>query len=114
MSATIFLHSVLDSKPVYRISTKYGALPLVKMTVTDVDSKTGSKEKIEILTTGAHKCFRKKMGFNDQSDAKRSYIGISGRYYKRWPQHILGKTMEDCIINGFNNYLLDPNCPIEP
>ena len=27
---------------------------------------------------------------------------------------MLAKTLEDCIINGYNNYLLDPRCPIEP
>ena len=35
-------------------------------------------------------------------------------YYKRWPKHILAKTLEDGIINAYLNYLLDPGCPIEP
>ena len=109
----IFLHATTDSNLVYRISTKYAGLPRVKMIVTDKDGKTGKKVKMEVSTTGSQKCFRSKMGFNDQSDAKRARIGLSAKYFKQWPQHLLGKTIEDCIINSYGNYLLDPNCPTE-
>ena len=54
------------------------------------------------------------MGHNDQSDGKRAKIGLSRRKYRRWPQKLLAKTMEDAISNGYLNYLLDPNCKKEP
>ena len=62
----------------------------------------------------AHYLFRKKMGFNDASDAKRSHMGLSKRQYMRQPQKLTAKSLEDLHINGYANYLLDPNCPIEP
>ena len=52
--------------------------------------------------------------WDDQSDAKRSLLGLSAMHYRRWPKHILAKTMEDATINAYLNYLLDPNCPTEP
>ena len=70
----------------------------MKMSVTVHELGLG-KRKIEVETTAAHKCFRKKMGFNDQSDAKRMHIGLSAKKYTRTPQHILAKTLEDAIIN---------------
>ena len=113
ISVDLYLHAINDSKPVYRISTRYAALPLVEMNVTANNEETGKKEKVSILTTGAHRCFRKKIGFNDQSDSKRSRIALSAKHYRRWPQKLVAKTLEDCIINGFSNYLLDPSCPVE-
>ena len=56
----LYLHAINDSKPVYRISTRYAALPLVEMNVTANNEETGKKEKVSILTTGANRCFRKK------------------------------------------------------
>ena len=41
----IYLHAVLDSKVVYRISNRYGALPLVTMNVTDKDAISKKKGK---------------------------------------------------------------------
>ena len=79
-----------------------------------LDKKIGKKVQVDVETSPAQWVFRKKMGFNDQSDQKRARIGLSGKYYKQWPKHLIAKTIEDAIINGFNNYLLDPNCPIEP
>ena len=111
--ALIYLHAINDSKVCYRISSRYAGLPKVKMSVTARELGIGKKRKIEVETTAAHKCFRKKMGFNDQSDAKRMHIGLSAKKYTRWPQHILAKTLEDAIINSYNNYLLDPECTQE-
>ena len=54
------------------------------------------------------------MGFNDGSDRMRKIIGLSGKYYRSWPKHLVDKTLEDAIINSYANYLLDPNCPVEP
>ena len=76
-------------------------------------NQEGGKELVESSTTEAHKCFRFKMGFNDASDRMRNLLGLSSRYYKAWPKHIVAKTIEDSIINAYNNYLLDPECPIE-
>ena len=73
-----------------------------------------NKQRKEVLTSGAHRSFRKNIGNNDQSDAKRSILGLSAMHYRRWPKHILAKTMEDATINAYLNYLLDPNCPTEP
>ena len=84
------------------------------MSITDLVPGTRKKEKFEIQTTPAHKCFRMKMGFNDQSDAKRSFIGLSSKYYRRWPQKLVAKTLEDACINAYANYLLDCACPVEP
>ena len=109
----IFLHALNDSKPVFRISNKYASLPAAKMNITKRDPETGNRFSEEVSTSSAHKCFQLNMGYNDQSDAKRSYIGLSSKYYKRWPQHIVAKTLEDTIINAYCNYLLDTNCPPE-
>ena len=84
LRVTIFLHAVNDSKPVFRISNKYAALPAAKMNITKVNPETGKKISEEISTSPAHKSFRYNMGYNDQSDAKRSYIGLSSKYYKRY------------------------------
>ena len=65
----------MNSKICYPISSRYAGLPKVKMSVTARELGIGKKRKIEVETTAAHKCFRKKMGFNDQSDAKRMHIG---------------------------------------
>ena len=105
---TLYLHAVNDSKPVFRVSSKYGTLPKVNMILTDKN-----KKRKEVATSGAHQSFRKRMGNNDQSDAKRAYLGMSARYYRHWPRHILAKTIEDGIINAYLNYLLDPQCPVE-
>ena len=78
----VYLHAVNDSKVVYRISTKHAASPQATLKITVRDKSTGKKERKEVKTSAAHWTFRKKMGFNDQSDAKRSLIGLSGRYYK--------------------------------
>ena len=112
ISVNLYLHAINDSKPVYRIATRYAALPLVDMNVTANNEETSKKEKVSILITGAHRCFRKKIGFNDQSDRKRSRIAQSAKHCRRWPQKLVTKTLEDCIINGFSNYLLDPSCPV--
>ena len=109
----VFLHAVNDSKVVFRVSNRYAGLPREIMNVTDQDSATGKRISKQVRTSAAHKCFRKRMGFNDQSDAKRTLIGLSSRYYKHWPKHLVAKSLEDCIIDGYLNYLLDPNCPIE-
>ena len=65
-------------------------------------------------TSSAHRSFRLNMGFNDGSDRLRSTIGLSERYYRSWPKHLVAKTLEDGIINAYGNYLLDPNCDVEP
>ena len=111
-SIPIYLHAINDSKPVFRITNKYAALPLVKMKVTK-ENHEGRKELVELKTTQAHRTFRMKMGFNDASDRMRNLLGLSARYYKAWPKHLVAKTIEDAIINSYNNYLLDPACPIE-
>ena len=54
------------------------------------------------------------MGFNDASNRMRTLLGLSSRKYAEWPKHIVAKTREDGVINAYNNYLLDPNCPTEP
>ena len=110
----IFLHAVNDSKPVYRISNKYAVLPRVEMNMTEFDPDVGKKVSVVKQTSEAHKTFRLKMGFNDGSDRMRQMIGLSGRYYRSWPKHIVAKTLEDAIINAYGNYLLDPSCPVEP
>ena len=79
--ACVYLNAINDSKPVYRISTKYAAQPLVPITMTTLDHQKGCKVHKEIKTTGAHKSFRKNMGFNDQSDAKRALVKLSSKYY---------------------------------
>ena len=109
----IYLHAVNDSKVVYRITNKYAANPRMSLMVSAPDPETNMKAKKEVQTSPAHWCFRKKMGFNDQSDAKRSKIGLSAMYFKMWPKKLLAKTLEDAIINGYCNYLLDPSCSNE-
>ena len=114
LKVKVYLHAILDSKVVYRVSNRYAGLPLSTMSITDIVPGSRKKEKIEIQTTPAHRCFRMKMGFNDQSDAKRSFIGLSSKFYKRWPQKLLAKTFEDLCINAYANYLLDCACAVEP
>ena len=104
----IYLQAVNDSKPVFRISTKYAALPAVKMTLTDKN-----KKKVVVSTSNAHESFRKRIGNNDQSDDMRAKLGLSAKYYKYWPRKMIAKIIEDAIINGGLNLLLDPNCPNE-
>ena len=108
LRVTLYLHAVNDSKPVFRLSTKFAALPSDPMMLTNKN-----KVRSEVQTSGAHQSFRKRMGNNDQSDAKRSFLGLSAMYYKQWPKHPLAKTIKDAIINAYLNYLLDPGCPIE-
>ena len=110
----IYLHAVNDSKPVYRITNRYASLPAVKMRVTELNTETRKKELVEKKTSAAHRCFRFNMGFNDGSDRLRSRIGLSGKYYRSWPKHLVAKTLEDGIINAYANYLLDTNCKVEP
>ena len=74
----LYLHAVNDSKVVYRISTLYGANPAVKMMLTDDSS--GKKLRTEVETSAAQKAYRKWMGGNDQSDAKRAEIKLSAKY----------------------------------
>ena len=105
---TIYLHAVNDSKPVYRISNRHAALPSVVMNATVIDPETGRKVLVEKRTSSAHKCFRMKM-----SDRLRSRIGLSGKYYRSWPKHLLAKILEDAIINAYANYLLDSSCKVE-
>ena len=81
--------------------------------VTKKDLERKKRAKVSIMTSGAQRCFRKYMGFNDQSDAKRSQIGLSAKYFKRWPQKLTAKTLEDATINAYLNYMLDPACPNE-
>ena len=109
----IFLLSVNDSKVVHRISTRCKGLPKALLVATEKDPETGKRRKIEVETSEAHKSFRMDMGHNDQSDGKRSLIGLSSKYFKRWPQKIVAKIIEDATVCAHNNYLLDPNCPIE-
>ena len=113
LKTKIYLHAVVDNKVVYRISTCSAALPSVPMTIVDSDP-TGKKIKKSIMTSEAQRTYRKYLGFNDQSDAKRSFIGLSAQYFKRWPQKLTAKTLEDSVINGYLNYLIDPGCVVEP
>ena len=83
MPITVYLHAVNSSKPVYRVSTKHAALPKVKLEVTDLEPGSGKRVSVSVETSAAHKTFRKKMGFNDQSDAKRAAIGLRAQYYKQ-------------------------------
>ena len=53
----LFLHAVNNGKPVFRISTKFSALPKVPMIITNK-----MKARTTISTSGAHKSFRKKNG----------------------------------------------------
>jgi len=53
------------------------------MTVTQKNSESGRRESVSVSTSMAQKVFRKEMGNNDQSDAKRSLIGLSKMYYKQ-------------------------------
>ena len=109
----IYLHAVNDSKPVYRISNRYAAKPSVEMNFTNKDATTRKKVLVENKTSEAHRTFRFGMGFNDGSDRMRTIIGLSGRYYRAWPKHLVANVLEDCILNGYGNYLLDPNCGVE-
>ena len=114
LTTKIYLHAVVDSKVVYRISTCYATLPSVSMRIIDSDSSTGKKVQKSIKTSEAHRTYRKFLGFNDQSDAKRSFIGLSAQYFKRWPQKLTAKTIGDSVTNGYLNYLIDPGCKVEP
>ena len=107
----VYLHVVQDSKVVYRISTKYAAKPSVPLSI--VVKVKNKKSKVTAQTSEAHKTFRNQLGHNDQSDGKRALIGLSSRYYKRWPQKPFAKNWEDGLINSYLNYLLDPGCPTE-
>ena len=91
LKVPLYLHAVRDSKVVYRISSKYAAKPTAELTVTAKDPSTGQREKLQIQSSKAHAVFRKKLGYNDQSDAKRSRLGLSSRYYRRWPQKPFAK-----------------------
>ena len=62
----VYLHPVHYSKVVYRLTTKYGAFPKVPTNVTKQDLKRKKREKVSTMTSGAQRCFRKYMGFNDQ------------------------------------------------
>ena len=75
------------------------------MNMTEFDPDVGKKVSVVKQTSEAHKIFRLKMGFNDGSDRMRQMIGLSGRYYRSWPKHIVAKTLEDAIINLYGNYL---------
>ena len=79
----IYLHAVNSSKVVYRLSNKYAASPSVPLEMSIADQSTGKKRKITGQTSEAQYTFREQMGHNDQSDGKRSRIGLSSRYYKR-------------------------------
>ena len=83
------------------------------MNFTLKDTASNKKVLKENSTSKAHKTFRFGMGFNDGSDRLRSRIGLTGRYYKAWPKHLVANTLEDAIINAYGNYLLDPNCKVE-
>ena len=109
----VFLHAINDAKPIFRISTKYAGLPKRALEVTVQDKTTGRRVKKTVETSSAHWSFRKNMGFNDQSDAKRSLIGLSAKYQKHWPKHLVAKSLEDMIINAYLNFLLDTTCPNE-
>ena len=92
LKVTLYLHAVRDSKVVFRISSKYGANPKAELDVTNKNPITSKKQKVLVQTSMAHKIFRKKLGYNDMSDAKRSRLGLSSRYYRRWPQKPFAKT----------------------
>ena len=64
VNSKIFLHAVHDSKPVYRITSRHAALPLVELSIPVLNPQSG-KVKVSVRTTMAHYRFRKKMGFND-------------------------------------------------
>ena len=66
-SVVIYLHAVLDSKVVYRMSNHYAVLPKVPMELVIPNVVTGKNEKEVILTSPAHRCYRKFMGFNDKA-----------------------------------------------
>ena len=87
----LFVHVVVDSKICYRLSTKYAAFPLVPLQVTVSGPKTSKKRKIEIRTSGAQRICRQEMGHNDQSDVKHQKLGLSTRYFRRWPQKLFAK-----------------------
>ena len=87
----LYLHAVKDSKVCYRISSLYGALPVVDLAAVAKDPINGKKRKVTIKTSKAHRTFRKKLGYNDQSDAKRTRLGLSGKYYYRWPHKPFAK-----------------------
>ena len=110
----LYIHAINDSKPVFRLSNFHAANPASELMITVREKDTGKKVKKEVSTSSAHHVFRKKMGFNDQSDAKRSLLKLSSKHYRRWPQKLLAKTLEDAIINAYLNSLLDPSCEIEP
>ena len=105
---TVYLHAVHDSKIVYRLSTKYAAKPSVPLKMIGKYDSSRKKQIIEGETSEAHRTFCKHVGYNDQVDEKRSRIGLSSRYYKRWPQIPFAKT-RDYYLNS----LIDPSCPIE-
>ena len=75
----------------YRISSEYAAKPVVKTMIAELDPSTGRKVSVEKMTSGAHKTFRMKMGFNDGSDRMRKMLGLSGRYYRSWLKHWVEK-----------------------
>ena len=52
--ACVYLHAINDSKPVYRISTKYAAQPLVPITMTILDNQKNCKVHKEVKTAEAH------------------------------------------------------------
>lgn len=109
----MYLHCVNDSKVCFRLSTRYAATPSKGLVMTSKDPVTNKKQKLETLTSAAHKSFRMRMGHNDQSDGKRQVLGLSSSYCRYWPQKPFRKAWEDGIINIYANYLLDPSCPIE-
>ena len=76
----LYLHVITDSKIVYRISTKYGAKPTGELNFTKKDRTSGKRSKVVVHTSKAHLTYRKKLGYKDQSDAKRSRLGLSLRY----------------------------------
>lgn len=78
----IYLHAINDSKPVFRITNRYADRPAAEMTFSTKNDVTGKIGVVSVKTSMAHKVFRKEMGNNDQSDAKRSMIGLSAMYYK--------------------------------
>ena len=61
----IYLHAVNDSKVVYRMTNRYGALPTIKMDITGVDLKTGRKLKESVQTSVAHHRYPNNIGYND-------------------------------------------------
>ena len=82
LSADLYLHAVNDSKIVFRLTNHYAALPKTTMEFTVLDP-SGIRIKKTLETSQAHRRFRKSMGHNDQSDVKRTQIGLTRRYYKR-------------------------------